>query len=226
MLWIFISILVVAIDQISKYIVVENIAPDEMIPVIDKFFYLTLHKNPGAAWGILQNSQKAFLVVIPVISICILYFMAKNNNRFLRVSLALILGGAAGNYIDRLFEGKVTDFLLFYIGSYPFPIFNAADVAITCGTALLAVYMLFIYKEPPKRSQAGAACRSKVGDVKEAVYQDEAGNKEETNSQGAAEDQRESDFKIETEAELEAGSESEAERQGEAENQGEMKNGE
>jgi len=155
MLWVIVSILIVAIDQIAKYIVVENIAPGEMIPVIDKFFYLTLHKNPGAAWGILQNSQKLFLIIIPVISIFVLYFMAKNNNRFLRFSLAFILGGAAGNYIDRLFEGRVTDFLLFYIGSYPFPIFNAADMAITCGTVLLAVYMLFIYKEPPRKTESG-----------------------------------------------------------------------
>ena len=152
MLWIIISILVVAIDQISKYIVVENITTGELIPVIDKFFYLTLHKNPGAAWGILQNSRLLFLIMIPIISAAVIYIMIKNNSRFLRFALALILGGAAGNYIDRLFEGKVTDFLLFYIGSYPFPIFNAADMAVTCGTILLAVYMLFIYKEPPKKN--------------------------------------------------------------------------
>lgn len=159
MLWIIISILVVAIDQFSKYIVVKNITTDQMIPVIDKFFYLTLHKNPGAAWGIMQNSRLFFLIIIPVISAAVIYFMLKSNSRFLRFSLALILGGAAGNYIDRLLEGKVTDFLLFYIGSYPFPIFNAADMAVTSGTILLAVYMLFIYKEPPKKNQ---------GEVKDA----------------------------------------------------------
>lgn len=153
MLWIIISILVVVIDQITKNIVVKNITTDQMIPVIDKFFYLTLHKNPGAAWGILQNSRLFFLIIIPIISAVVVYFMIKNNNSFLRFSLALILGGAAGNYIDRLLEGKVTDFLLFYIGSYEFPIFNAADSAVTCGTILLAIYMLFIYKEPQKKSQ-------------------------------------------------------------------------
>ena len=155
MLWIIISILVVAIDQLSKYFVVKNVTTGQMIPVIDKFFYLTHHKNSGAAWGILQNSRLLFLILIPIISCVVIYFMIKNNSCFLRFTLALILGGAAGNYIDRLSVGKVTDFLLFYIGSYPFPIFNVADMAVTCGTILLAVYMLFIYKEPEKKEQGG-----------------------------------------------------------------------
>ena len=150
MFWIIISILIVGIDQLTKYIVVNNIELNQSIPVIDQFFYLTLHKNPGAAWGILQNGRLFFIIAIPVISAFVVYFMIKYNNRFLRFSLALILGGAAGNYIDRLLEGKVTDFLLFYFGSYAFPIFNVADMAVTCGTILLAVYMLFIYKEPGK----------------------------------------------------------------------------
>lgn len=152
MLWIIISILVVIIDQLSKFIVVENITTGEKIPIVENFFYLTLHKNSGAAWGILQDGRTFFLILIPIISAGVIYFMIKNNSRFLRFSLAFILGGAAGNYIDRLLEGKVTDFLLFYIGSYAFPIFNAADMAVTCGSILLAVYMLFVYKEPSKEN--------------------------------------------------------------------------
>ena len=167
MLWIIISILVVAIDQATKYIVIKKIIPDQMIPVVENFFYLTLHKNAGGAWGILQNSRWLFLIIIPIISAGMFYFMIKNNNRLLRFSLALILGGAAGNYIDRLLEGKVTDFLLFYIGSYPFPIFNAADMAVTCGTILLSVYILFIYKEPPKENQVEEKDQSELkGEVK------------------------------------------------------------
>ncbi len=153
MLWIIIPIIVVAIDQLTKYIVVRNISMSERIPVIDGFFYLTLHKNQGGAWGILQNSKLLFLILIPLVSAIIVYYIIKNENRFLRFTLALILGGAIGNYIDRIAEGAVTDFLLFYIGSYPFPVFNAADIAVTCGTILLAVYVLFIYKEPQKAKQ-------------------------------------------------------------------------
>jgi signal peptidase II len=155
MIWIIISVIVVIVDQLTKYIVVKNIGPSEMIPVIDNFFYLTFHKNQGGAWGILQNSRPLFLILIPIVSAFIIYYMIKNKNGFLRFTLALILGGAIGNYIDRVVEGRVTDFLLFYIGSYPFPVFNAADMAITCGTILLAVYVLFIYKDPAKLKQDG-----------------------------------------------------------------------
>lgn len=153
MLWIIISIIIVVIDQIAKYYVVENIQTDQMIPVVDKFFYLTLHRNSGGAWSILQDSRMVFLIIIPIISAVLIYFMIKNKSAFLRFSLSMVLGGAIGNYIDRLFIGKVTDYLLFYIGSYVFPIFNAADMAVTGGTILLAIYMLFIYKEPPKKNQ-------------------------------------------------------------------------
>ncbi|NMA33183.1 MAG: signal peptidase II [Clostridiaceae bacterium] len=153
MLWLIIAILVVIADQITKYIVVKNISPSEMIPVIDNFFYLTLHRNQGGAWGIFQNSRMLFLVLIPVISGFVLYSIIRSRDKFLRAFLGLILGGAIGNYIDRLAGGKVIDFMLFYIGSYPFPVFNAADIAVTCGTILLAVYVLFIYKEPNKADQ-------------------------------------------------------------------------
>jgi signal peptidase II len=153
MLWIIISIIIVVIDQIAKYYVVANIQTDQMIPVVDKFFYLTLHRNPGGAWSILQDSKMVFLIIIPIISAGLIYLMIKNKSPFLRLSLSMVLGGAIGNYIDRLLIGKVTDYLLFYIGSYAFPIFNAADMAVTGGTILLAVYMLFIYKETPKKNQ-------------------------------------------------------------------------
>lgn len=150
MFWIIIAIIIVVIDQITKYFVVANIQTDQMIPVIDKFFYLTLHRNPGGAWSILQDSRMVFLIIIPIISAVLICFMVRHKSPFLRLALSMVLGGAIGNYIDRLLIGKVTDYLLFYIGSYAFPIFNAADMAVTGGTILLAVYMLFIYKEPPK----------------------------------------------------------------------------
>jgi signal peptidase II len=153
MFWIVITVLVVVIDQLTKYVVVKNIDLSEMIPVIDNFFYLTLHKNKGGAWGIFQNSSLLFIILVPLVSLFLLYYIIKNDNKFMRFALALILGGALGNYIDRLVEGQVTDFLLFFIGSYPFPIFNVADIAVTCGTILLAIYVLFIYKEPQKEPQ-------------------------------------------------------------------------
>jgi len=156
MLWIVIPVLIVIIDQVTKYIVLKNISLNQMIPVIEDFFYLTLHKNSGGAWGILQNSRIFFLVAIPVISAGVIYSIVKNKNSVMRLALSLILGGAIGNYIDRLLFGTVTDFFLFYIGPYPFPVFNVADIAVTCGTILLVVYMLFIYKEPQEEGKEEA----------------------------------------------------------------------
>lgn len=155
MLWIILSIIIVILDQVTKYIVVQNIDIGEKIPVIDQFFYLTLHMNPGAAWGVLQNGRIFFLIIVPIISVFLIYYLFKNKSKFLRFALALILAGAIGNYIDRLFIGEVRDYLLFYIGSYPFPIFNVADIAVTCGTIAMAIYMFFIYREPEKKEQKG-----------------------------------------------------------------------
>jgi len=155
MLWIIITVVVVILDQVTKHLVVQNIDLGEQIPIIDQFFYLTLHMNPGAAWGILKNGRIFFLIIVPIISAVVIYYMLKNKNKFLRFSLSLILAGAVGNYIDRVFTGEVTDFLLFYIGSYPFPVFNVADIAVTCGTILLAIYVFFIYKEPVREDVTG-----------------------------------------------------------------------
>ncbi|MGE5615126.1 MAG: signal peptidase II [Bacillota bacterium] len=151
--WIIVSILVAVIDQATKRIILQRLDIGEKIPVIDGFFYITLHKNTGAAWGILQNARIFFLVLIPVIAAFIVYYMLKNKHGLLRFSLSLILGGAAGNYTDRIVWGEVTDFLLFYIGSYEFPVFNTADIAITCGTILLAIYILFIHKDSSGKKQ-------------------------------------------------------------------------
>ena len=152
MLWILLAVLVAAADQISKYIVIKNIKPGQMIPVIDNFFYLTLIRNKGAAFSMLLNGRIFFLILTPIVAAVLIYFLIKSKSAFLKLSLALILGGAVGNYIDRLFIGSVTDFFSFRFGSYPFAIFNVGDSIICVGTALLAVYLLFIYKEPGKKN--------------------------------------------------------------------------
>jgi len=157
MIWILISVLITIIDQLTKYFVLQNIELGELIPVIDKFFYLTLHMNSGAAFSILKDGRPFFLIITPIVAIFAVIVLFKSQSKFLRFSLALILGGTIGNYIDRLVSGEVTDFLLFYIGSYPFPVFNVADITLTCGTILVAIYVIFIYKEPDKNHETSAA---------------------------------------------------------------------
>jgi signal peptidase II len=151
MLWMIIAAIIIAIDQVSKFIIVSNIEYGKMVPVIDKFFYITYYINKGAAWGILQNGRVIFIIFTPVIAALLIYFIFKSENKLLKLSLAFILGGAIGNLIDRILSGGATDFLLFYIGTYPFPIFNAADMSVVFGTILLAIYLIFIYKEPEKK---------------------------------------------------------------------------
>ena len=151
MLWIAIVIFLVAVDRYTKYVINQNIEYGQMIPVIGKTFYLTNHDNYGAAWGIFQNGRYFFIVLTAIVSVVVAIYIIKSQNRFLRITLSIILGGAFGNLIDRVFKGGVTDFLDFYIGSYHFPTFNAADTFVVIGTILLMIYMLFIYKEPEKR---------------------------------------------------------------------------
>ncbi len=162
MIWILLSVFITIIDQVTKHFVLQNIGIGEMIPVIDKFFYLTLYMNSGAAFSILKDGRPFFLVITPIVAILIIFIMFKNKNRFLSFTLAIILGGTMGNYIDRVVAGEVTDFLLFYIGSYPFPVFNVADIALTCGTILIGIYVTFFYKEPEKKGKTGIAAQSEI----------------------------------------------------------------
>ncbi|MCX7842429.1 MAG: signal peptidase II [Clostridia bacterium] len=143
MIWAIIIILAVIADQGTKYLIVNNVEYARQIPVISNFFYITYSRNKGAAWGIFQNGRYFFIVVTVIVSIVLAYMLVTSNNNLLRTSLSMILGGAAGNFIDRVREGSVVDFLDFYFGSYNFPTFNAADSFVVVGTILLAYYLLF-----------------------------------------------------------------------------------
>lgn len=151
MVWFLIIALLVIIDQLTKYLIIKNIEYGDSITMIDRFFYIVHWKNKGAAWGIMQNWRIFFIIATIIVSAVLIYYMFKSDNKFLRFAISLVLGGAFGNFADRVFRGgEVVDFLDFYIGSYHFPTFNAADSFICIGTALLAIYMFFIYKEKEK----------------------------------------------------------------------------
>lgn len=146
-IWVVIIILITAVDQLSKYIIIKNVKYNELIPVIDKFFYITYHENKGAAWGILQNKRWVFIILTTVLSLIMGYVLFRTKNRMLQLSLSLVLGGAIGNLIDRVLKGSVADFLDFHFGSYNFPTFNVADMFIVIGTILLGIYILFFYQK-------------------------------------------------------------------------------
>lgn len=134
----------IAIDQVSKWIIVKEMELGESIPIIDNVLYITSHRNRGAAWGILENRMWFFYVITVVFVIFILFYMKKyaKTDRLLGVSLGLILGGAIGNFIDRVVRKEVVDFIHTYIFSYNFPVFNVADSALCVGVALIIIQTL------------------------------------------------------------------------------------
>ena len=147
-------ILLVLIDQFSKWAVVKNLMPLESIPLWENVFHLTYCENRGAAFGILQNKFGLFYVITALVVIAVTWYMVKKRpaSRLLAISLTLLVGGAIGNLIDRIFRGFVVDFFDFCL--IGFPIFNPADCFVVCGAVLLAYYVIFIEgkKDPAKDS--------------------------------------------------------------------------
>lgn len=118
----------------------------ERISLWDPWFGILSHRNRGAAWGMLQGQMWIFyLVTIVVVAAVIYYFHKEGKNKpLLGVSLMILLGGAIGNFIDRIFRGEVVDFIDVYIPiiNYDFPIFNVADAALTISVIMLIIAML------------------------------------------------------------------------------------
>jgi signal peptidase II len=151
MKWLWISSLVVVLDQITKYIADSNL--DLRVPVeVFLGLNMTLCYNKGAAFSFLSNAggwQRWFLMAISFVLSIVLVFWLRNvdkNRKSLAWGLALILGGAIGNLIDRTLYGYVIDFIDVYYDYWHWPAFNIADSAITIGAGLLILDM-FTYKE-------------------------------------------------------------------------------
>jgi signal peptidase II len=136
-------VLVFALDRISKVIVQHNLNLAESLEVIPGFFHLTYILNPGAAFGMLAGKTWILILTALFVLGAIIYFQDKipSDNRIIRICMGMIGGGALGNLYDRLFIGKVVDFLDFKIWSY---IFNIADSMIVIGGILL---IILIYKQ-------------------------------------------------------------------------------
>lgn len=148
------GVMIVVVDQVTKYWIIQTMRLHESIPVIPNLFSLTYIRNPGAAFGLLAGSSNAFRMVF--FGITSLFALALLGTILFRLpekdwvgqlSIAGILGGAIGNLIDRLRFGEVIDFLDVYVESYHWPAFNVADSAITVGVACLIVHFAFERKE-------------------------------------------------------------------------------
>lgn len=139
--WLAVATLVIVLDQASKFTVAQWLADGHMVEVTP-FFNLILAHNAGAAFSFLAAAagwQRGFFIGIALIaSVWIIVLLRKHSSETLFcLALGLILGGALGNVIDRIWLGAVIDFLDFHAAGWHWPAFNVADSAITCGAALI-----------------------------------------------------------------------------------------
>ncbi|OEH91188.1 signal peptidase II [Bacillus solimangrovi] len=154
------ALLVILIDQITKWLVLTKMSLGQSIPVIDGFFFLTSHRNRGAAWGILEGQMWFFYIVTIAVIIGVVVYIekVKKTERLLSWALALILGGAIGNFIDRLFRKEVVDFIDIYffhkekLPIYNYPIFNVADSALVVGVIIIFIYSLLESKKEKRNA--------------------------------------------------------------------------
>ena len=145
-LYLLISVLVLAVDQLTKELVNRSLYLHETRIIIPNFFNLVHTRNSGAVFGFFQNGSSPLLPrVLTLLSIAALVFIvvyfyrSSLHERMNLVGLSLILGGALGNILDRILRSSVVDFLEFYVGDFHWPAFNVADSAICIGIFLLIV---------------------------------------------------------------------------------------
>lgn len=156
-----IAIIAIVLDQITKYIASSQLGIHEQNPVMP-FFNFTLMHNYGAAFSFLANAggwQRWFFTIVAVVISIVLtiwLFRLKNHEKWLGFGLALVLGGAVGNVIDRIRFGYVVDFIQWFANwkgnTYYWPSFNIADSAILVGTVLIIISSFFVDEDPKEDS--------------------------------------------------------------------------
>ncbi|WP_428912614.1 signal peptidase II [Niallia sp. Krafla_26] len=151
-----IAILMIAIDQVTKWLVVKNMELGESITIIEDFLYLTSHRNRGAAWGILEGQMWFFYIITIIVIVGIVFYMQKSKGEgaLFKWALSLMLGGAIGNFIDRVLHQEVVDFIHSYPFGYNFPIFNVADSSLVIGVGLLIIHMFREEKKEKRKINA------------------------------------------------------------------------
>ena len=135
----FLIIFILIADQLSKLYIINNFYYGESIAIIDNILHITYVKNTGAAFGILKGKSEIFILITIVIITSLLYYRFKCTEKeiFMDMALALIIGGAIGNLIDRIRLKYVVDFIDLRV----WPVFNIADSAVVVGAFLLIIYI-------------------------------------------------------------------------------------
>jgi signal peptidase II len=144
-----IAVMIMLLDQLTKYIIRQSLHPYEVVPVIKNFWNWTLTYNKGAAFSFLADHQgnwpKLFFGLVAVlVSIWLVNFLlSKFYSKLSGLSMCFILGGALGNLVDRIIHGRVTDFIQWYYQGFYWPAFNLADSFICVGVVLLLIEGIF-----------------------------------------------------------------------------------
>jgi len=143
------AVAVFALDRLTKWLIESHVSFSDAYRVIPGFFDIVHSENRGVAFGLFNDSTSEWrttvLVLLAISAVVVVSALLWNAQRLesrSRWGLALILGGAAGNVVDRILYGRVTDFLEFYLGEYHWPTFNLADSAVVVGSGLLLIDLL------------------------------------------------------------------------------------
>jgi signal peptidase II len=146
-----VSSLTVLFDQLTKQVILGRLSEGQSLSVVADFFHLTYVRNQGIAFGLLQPYQTLlfWMITLSIVLLAVIGLRVAARNRVEGAALALIMGGAVGNWIDRVTRGAVIDFLDFRV----WPVFNFADTAITVG---VAVYLLLLLRPASRSARSGA----------------------------------------------------------------------
>lgn len=161
--WLWLTLAVIALDQYSKFLIIERFEEFEELVLLPMLDIMRLH-NEGAAFSFLSDAsgwQRWFFIALGlVVSVGILVWLrrlAPRGQHLLAAGLALVMGGALGNVIDRVLWGYVIDFIRVHYADWYFPAFNVADSAITCGAALLILDNVLEYGRTRDANKQGGA---------------------------------------------------------------------
>jgi signal peptidase II len=159
--------LIILLDQATKYIIRTNLALGEVYRPelwITQFARIVHWQNTGAAFGMFQSLGNVFMILSMIVSAAIIYYYPQvpRQDKLIRLAMAMLLGGAVGNLIDRLYQGYVTDFVS--VGE--FPVFNIADACISLGVVVLFVGMWFQERENKALKASAESANSSIDENK------------------------------------------------------------
>lgn len=151
-----ITIVILAFDQVTKFLTKKHMFLGQSKEIIGDFIRYTYIENPGMAFGIQIGNKKLFTIFSIVASMVIFFYLlrTRGDKRFVKIALSLILGGAIGNLIDRILYGAVVDFIDVGIAELRWPVFNIADSAVSVGMVILIAIILFEPKESEDKEEA------------------------------------------------------------------------